>query len=96
MIIASLELPYLELVARARVAHSIDGKLNRADRDRVLDRIVDRYPEAVATVLSDMGAENFTGAAPDAGATRAAPPPQRSTWWTPALDLVDEPLEMAQ
>ncbi len=85
MIIASLELPYLELVARARVASPMNGTLSRADRDRVLERLVDRYPEAVATVLSDMGAE-----------PPPPPEPRPQPRWIPAADLVDEPLEVAR
>jgi hypothetical protein len=77
VIVASLELPYEQLVARA---HVVD-RLSPADRARVLERIVARYPEAVATVLDDMGAE-------------AVPEPPRQPQprpWAPALDLTEEP-----
>ncbi len=52
MVIATLALPYEQLVNRAHVI----WQLEPADIYRVLERIVARYPEAVATVLDDMGA----------------------------------------
>jgi hypothetical protein len=50
--LASLPLPYEQLVERAHVVDVLAPE----DRDRVLTRLVARYPEAVATVLDDMGA----------------------------------------
>lgn len=50
MIVATGDMDYPSAVLRAR---DIDG-LDRSDRDRVLEHLAARYPEAVAAVLEDL------------------------------------------
>lgn len=50
MVIATGDMDYASAVLRAR---DIDA-LDRHDRDRILEHLAARYPEAVAAVLEDL------------------------------------------